>query len=105
MPFHKKSTLYVQENSSGKTVLNYSSINLFPNPANNQLTIQYHLDNSIESARIELFEVGTPVLIWQLPLSQTIVTKNIVTLPIGFYLYRIIANCKVLQRGKLIIIR
>ena len=105
----KKNNLYIHSKSQTATTakpISSNSFNLFPNPANNNLTIQYSLDNSVQSASIELFdEVGNKVLTWQLPTNQTQLNRNISDLAAGFYLYSIFADNKVVQRGKFIINR
>jgi hypothetical protein len=104
-PVKKNDLLIHSKQEPGSTYIS-NKFSLFPNPASNSLTIQYSLDNNIQSADIEIFdEFGNKILTWQLPTSQTMLTENIANLTTGFYLYSIIAENKVLHRGKLIIAR
>ncbi len=83
-----------------------SVFKLFPNPASDELTIQYGLGQNAQDAYVELLdEVGNRVTTWRLSSSQTEVKENISNFATGFYLYDVVINGKIIQRGKLIITR
>jgi len=105
-PFKRSSALLITTDATNSALAASSLFRLFPNPAYNQLNIQYSLGNNSTNAYVELFdEVGNKVTTWQLSTSQTRAVENITNLSPGFYFYDIFVNNKPVQRGKLVIAR
>jgi len=105
----KNNNLLVQSGNTKKQgyLNNLNNLfNIYPNPANTEVTIQYSLDPTIQIATFDLYDmVGNKISSWTLLPSQTSVNENIAGLRVGIYTYNITNNSNVLQRGKLVIIR
>ena len=88
--------------SSGEVYKQSSKIKLYPNPFNNDLTIDYSLQIG-EVGKIVVYTLlGVPV--YETELSNTVnrVTMQLPNLPIGVYLYKYFVNNRLESTGKLL---
>ncbi len=94
-----------QQNGSNENVIAQGNVKLYPNPANNRLTIEYNLNNNSMSTLVVYDLLGNKIQSYDLPTSQTIITEDISNLSAGFYVYCVETSDKIAQRGKFIVAR
>ena len=101
IPTGSKARLANQENESS-TSNNDSFVKVFPNPANDNLTISHNLETKNGTISLEIMDVMGRVL-----LNNTINNTNhqidISQLASGLYFYNIIQQDKMIQSGKLVV--
>lgn len=101
IPTGSKARLANQENESS-TSNNDSFVKVFPNPANDNLTISHNLETKNGTISLEIMDVMGRVL-----LNNTINNTNhqidISQLASGLYFYNIIQHDKMIQSGKLVV--
>jgi hypothetical protein len=79
---------------------------VYPNPANNQLIVEYPLSPDNSTLILNLYDViGQKITSWGLPSYANNVSENISGLPSGLYEYVIYSGNTTLTRGKLIVQR
>ena len=101
IPTGSKARLANQENEAS-TTNNDSFVKVFPNPANDNLTISHNLETKNGTISLEIMDVMGRVL-----LNNTINNTNhqidISQLASGLYFYNIIQHDKMIQSGKLVV--
>jgi hypothetical protein len=79
---------------------------VYPNPANNQLTIENQSASTNLDATFAIYDMlGHKVISWVLPSADGIATEDITGLSTGLYLYTIASGNDIIQRGKVMIQR
>jgi len=79
---------------------------VYPNPATNQLTIEYPATPTNSVLSFNLFDMlGQKVISWNLPSSRNSASEDISSLPSGIYVYSITSGNTSIIREKLIIQR
>ena len=79
---------------------------VYPNPTDDQITIEYKLPKNVLEAELILFDLNGKVLKnYKLgsQISKIIFTKSDLNLPSGMYIYKIQNSQQIIQDGKIII--
>ena len=76
---------------------------MYPNPANNQLTIEYPSSGASNQILTIYDMIGKKVASWELPASDNKISLNVSTLPAGLSVYTISTGDNILERGKIMI--
>ncbi|MDT8412765.1 MAG: T9SS type A sorting domain-containing protein [Vicingaceae bacterium] len=101
IPTSSKARLANEENETNATNKD-SFVNVFPNPANDNLTISHNLETKNGIISLEIMDVMGRVLI-----NKTINNTNnqidINQLSSGLYFYNVLQNDKMVQSGKLVV--
>jgi len=90
--------------STSELINNKANINSYPNPATNNLTINYSFDGNIGNAKIELYDVlGQRVNTYNLLNNKGQLNLNVSELNSGVYFYAVKVDGKTLKTERVII--
>ncbi len=91
-------TLYAGTTGTGESLILKSSANAYPNPADEQLTLEYNLPEEMEKVNVSIVTLKGSTLLSQsdCPVAEgrNLQLLNLATLPSGTYFYRINASGK-----------
>jgi hypothetical protein len=84
----------------------FLNIAVYPNPAKDQLNIQYDFPTEIKSASVSIFDLSGKLLKRvDLNINSTLQVIPDLNLPDGVYYFRVMANDKTVKNEKLVILR
>ncbi len=96
-------TVYVQQITGIKQILGNSRINLYPNPSNGNMDVDYNVQ---ENAQLDITDInGNLVGTYNMPLVKTQLQIKNSELPSGIYFYRVMCKDTVVKLGKIVIIK
>ena len=79
-------------------------INIYPNPARNNLVIEYDLSEEVSNFVISTI-IGSEVVAERLSGLAGRHAIDVSTLPAGVYLYKVISDDSIISSGKLVIVK
>lgn len=92
-----------QSSLSVTNTVNNTRINLYPNPNNGSMQVDYLIK---DDAHMEMMDItGNIVGTYNLPANGTTIQLQNDNLQSGVYLYRIISNNTVIKQGKIVVMR
>jgi type IX secretion system substrate protein len=84
-------------------IVNGTTGNLYPNPNNGSMTLDYNLKND---AVMEITDItGNLVATYVLPATETTMQVQNNNLQNGMYMYRIISNNAIIKQGKIVVMK